>query len=232
MTEYRLRMKELPPTEQPRERMAALGPAALSDAELLAILLRVGVPGLNVLQLAQQALVEYGGWPGLLRAEHGELCRRRGMGEAKAATVKAALEIGRRLLLTGPDERFQIKSPADAATLLMVEMGHLDQEHLRAVLLDTKNRVQHVATIYIGSVNTAMIRVGEVFKEAIRRNSAALILAHNHPSGDPSPSPEDILVTRQIVEAGRLLDCEVLDHLVIGRGRYVSMRERGLGFPG
>jgi DNA repair protein RadC len=232
MTEYRLRMKELPPAEQPRERLASVGPTALSDAELLAILLRVGVPGLNVLQLAQQTLAECGGWPGLLRADYGELARRRGMGEAKAAAIKAALEIGRRLLLAGPDERFQIKSPSDAATLLMVEMSHLDQEHLRAVLLDTKNRVQQVVTIYIGSVNTAMIRVGEVFKEAVRRNSAALILAHNHPSGDPSPSPEDILVTRQIVEAGKLLDCEVLDHLVIGRGRYVSMRERGLGFPG
>ncbi len=231
MTEYRLRMKELPLTDQPRERLASVGPQALSDAELLAILLRVGVPGVNVLQLSQQTLVDYGGWSGLLRAEYEGLCRGRGMGVAKAATVKAALEIGRRLLLTGPDDRFQIKSPADAATLLMVEMGHLDQEHLRAVLLDTKNRVQQITTIYIGSVNSAMIRVGEVFKEAIRRNSAALILAHNHPSGDPSPSPEDILVTRQIVEAGKLLDCEVLDHLVIGRGRYVSMRERGLGFP-
>jgi DNA repair protein RadC len=183
-----------------------------------------------VLHLAQQTLRECGGWSGLLRVDHDDLCRRHGMGAAKAATVKAALEIGRRLLLAGPDERMQIKSPADAATLLMVEMGHLDQEHLRAVLLDTKNRVQQVATIYIGSVNSAQIRVGEVFKEAIRRNSAALIVAHNHPSGDPTPSPEDILVTRQIVEAGKLLDVECLDHLVIGRGRYVSMRERGLGF--
>lgn len=231
MSEYRLRMRELSPSDQPRERLATLGPGALSDAELLAILLRVGVPGLNVLQLAQQTLVTYGGWAGLLGAEYGELSRLRGMGTAKAATVKAALEIGRRLILVGPDERYQIKSPADAATLLMLEMSHLDQEHLRAVLLDTKNRVQQVVTVYIGSVNSAMIRVGEVFKEAVRRNSAALILAHNHPSGDPTPSPEDILVTRQIVEAGKLLDCEVLDHLVIGRGRYVSMRERGLGFP-
>ncbi|MEI8166761.1 MAG: UPF0758 domain-containing protein, partial [Chloroflexales bacterium] len=161
MTEYRLRMKELPLTDQPRERLASVGPQALSDAELLAILLRVGVPGVNVLQLSQQTLVDYGGWSGLLRAEYEGLCRGRGMGVAKAATVKAALEIGRRLLLTGPDDRFQIKSPADAATLLMVEMGHLDQEHLRAVLLDTKNRVQQITTIYIGSVNSAMIRVGE-----------------------------------------------------------------------
>jgi DNA repair protein RadC len=184
-----------------------------------------------VLQLAQHLLIEHHGWNGLLRAEYAELCRKRGVGAAKAATLKAALEIGRRLLLTGGDERLQIRSPTDAADLLMLEMGHLDQEHLRTVLLDTKNRVQHVATIYIGSVNSALIRIGEVFKDAIRRNSTALIVAHNHPSGDPTPSPEDILVTRQIVEAGKLLDIDVLDHLIIGRGRWVSMRERGLGFP-
>lgn len=230
MSEYRLRMKELPAADQPRERLAALGAGALSDAELLAILLRVGVQGANVLQLAQQLLVEYGGWPGLLRADYADLCRRYGLGAAKAATLKAALEVGRRMLIAGHDQRFQIRSPADAATLLMVEMGYLDQEHLRTVLLDTKNKVQQITTVYIGSVNSASIRIGEIFKAAVRHNSAALIVAHNHPSGDPTPSPEDILVTKQIVEAGRLLDVDVLDHLVIGRGHYVSMRERGLGF--
>jgi DNA repair protein RadC len=226
-----LRIRELPPREQPRERLRDSGPAALSDAELLAILLRVGVSGTNVVQLAQQLLSEHKGWSGLLRADYHELCRRRGVGEAKAATLKAALEIGRRLLIAGLDERPQIRSPADVASLLLLEMGHLEQEQLRAVLLDTKNRVQEIATIYVGSVNSAQVRVGEVFRDAIRRNSAAIIVAHNHPSGDPTPSPEDILVTRQIVEAGKLLDVDVLDHLVIGRGRYVSMRERGLGFP-
>jgi len=229
-TVYHLRIKELPPTEQPRERLRNQGAAALSDAELLAILLRVGVAGTNVVQLAQQLLVEHGGWTGLLRADYAELCKRRGVGEAKAATVKAALEIGRRLLIAGAEERPQIKSPADVASLLTLEMSHLDQEHLRVVLLDTKNRVQQIATVYIGSVNSALIRVGEVFREPIRRNSTAVIVVHNHPSGDPTPSSEDILVTRQIVEAGKLLDIDVLDRLVIGRGRYVSMRERGLGF--
>src|SRR5204863_9963348 len=106
----------------------------------------------------------------------------------------------------------------------------LDQEHLRAVLLDTKNRVQGISTIYVGSLNTSHIRVGEVFKDALKKNSAALIVVHNHPSGDPTPSPEDVLVTREIVAAGVLLDVDVLDHLVIGQGRFVSMRERGLGF--
>ncbi|WP_129631874.1 RadC family protein [Candidatus Oscillochloris fontis] len=229
---YHLRIKEFPPDSQPRERLRDAGPAALSDAELLAILLRVGVAGTNVLQLAQQILAEHGGWVGLQRADYSELCRRHGVGEAKAATLKAALEIGRRILITGTDARPQIRSPTDVANLLMVEMGHLDQEHLRTVLLDTKNRVQQISTIYVGSVNTAVIRVGEVFRDAVRKNSTAIIMVHNHPSGDPTPSTEDILVTRQIVEAGKLLDVEVLDHLIIGRGRYVSMRERGQGFSG
>jgi len=133
--------------------------------------------------------------------------------------------------LVTPDARVQIRSPRDVAAMLMVEMGHLDHEELRAVLLDTKNRVIRVVTVYSGSVNSAMIRVGEVFKDALRVNATAMIIAHNHPSADPTPSPEDILVTRQIVEAGRLLDCEVLDHLVIARGTFSSLRELGLGFP-
>ncbi len=132
--------------------------------------------------------------------------------------------------LLRPSERTQIKSPSDMAALLMVEMSHLDQEELRVVCLDTKNRVQKIATVYVGSLNASIVRVGEVFKEAIRLNSAAIIVAHQHPSGDPTPSPEDVLVTRQIVEAGHLLDIPCLDHLVVGKGRFVSMRERGLGF--
>lgn len=132
--------------------------------------------------------------------------------------------------LLRPAPREQIRSPADAAAVLMVEMGTLDQEELRTVLVDTKNRVQGITTVYKGSLNASLIRVGEVYKEALRRNSAAIVVAHNHPSGDISPSPEDILLTRQIVEAGKLLDVECLDHLVIGQGKWLSMRERGLGF--
>jgi DNA repair protein RadC len=230
MAEYHLRIKDLPSDAQPRERLRDHGPTALSDAELLAILLRVGVAGTNVLLLSQQLLVDRGGWPGLLRTDYADLCKRHGIGEAKAATLKASLEIGRRLLLTEQEQRFQVKSPSDVAALLMLEMSHLDQEHLRTVLLDTKNRVQTINTIYIGSLNSSLIRVGEIFKEALKRNSAGLIVVHNHPSGDPTPSPEDLMVTREIVAAGRLLDVDVLDHLVIGHGRFVSMRERGLAF--
>jgi len=123
-----------------------------------------------------------------------------------------------------------VKSPSDVANLLMLEMGFLEQEHLRVVLLDTKNHVLGMPTIYVGSLNTSVMRIGELFREAVRANSAALIVVHNHPSGDPTPSPEDVSITRQIVEAGKLLDVDVLDHLVIGQQRYVSLKERGLGF--
>ncbi|MEM8535611.1 MAG: DNA repair protein RadC [Chloroflexota bacterium] len=230
MSDYVIRMKELPSSEQPRERLRDYGPASLSDAELLAILLRVGVQGMNVVQLAQQMLREYGGWAGLMRSDYVDICKVHGMGEAKAATLKASLEIGRRLLLTSSEERFQIKSPTDVAQLMRLEMGHLDQEHLRTICLDTKNKVQKVHTVYVGSLNSALIRIGEVFKEALKLNSASIIIVHNHPSGDPTPSPEDILITRQIEQAGQLLDIDVLDHLIIGEGRFVSFREHKLGF--
>lgn len=219
----------MPDHERPRERLRLQGAESLSDAELLAILLRVGVTGLNVVQLAQQLLIEFGGWRGLQKASFEHIQTWHGMGEAKTAQLKAALEIGRRLALLGMEERIQIKSPSDVAKLMQLEMGHLDQEHLRAICLDTKNKVQKIQTIYVGSLNSASIRVGEVFKEALKINSASIIICHNHPSGDPTPSSEDVLVTRQIVEAGKLLDVDVLDHLVIGQGRYVSLRERGLG---
>jgi DNA repair protein RadC len=222
-------LKEWPARERPLERLADVGPAALSDSELLAVVF--GATGRhNPVALAQALLTDHGGWLGLQRLTFVELARQPGMTRARAAQVKAALEISRRLLLTGTAERFEIRSPADAAQLLIAEMSHLEQEHLRVLCLDTKNRLQKMHTVYIGSVNTSAVRIGEIYKEPIRLNSTSVIIVHNHPSGDPSPSPEDVLVTRQIVEAGKLLDIETLDHLVIGQGKYVSMRERGLGF--
>ena len=180
-------------------------------------------------QALREALSPYIALPRLRRlvAEHGDLYQALHC-PTPPQDVLAVLELLRAMLQPSP--RDQIKSPTDAAGLLMLDMSALDQEHLRTVLLDTKNRVQTIATVYVGSVNTAMIRVGEVFKAALAWNSAALIVVHNHPSGDPSPSPEDVLITHQIVAAGKLLDIDVLDHLVIGQGRYCSMREKGLGF--
>ena len=232
MPEYHVRIKELPVSEQPRERLRDYGPSALSDAELLAILLRTGVPGMNVVQLAQKLLIDHGGWAGIQRMNFEEFTSIHGFGEAKAAHVKAALEIGRRLLLAQPEQRPQITSPADVANLLLLEMSHLEQEHLRVVILNTKIFDLKISTIYIGSINSSAVRVGEIFKEALKQNAAAIIIAHNHPSGDPTPSSEDVAVTGEIVEAGKLLGVDVLDHLVIGQGRWVSLRERGLGFNG
>jgi DNA repair protein RadC len=226
----RYMIRELPTSERPRERLQHSGAAALSNSELLAIILRTGIGGESVLDLAKRLLVTYGGLAGLARASFGQLARERAVGTAKAAQVLAAFELGKRLIIASPDERPQITSPADAANLLMPEMELLEQEHLRTVLLDTRHRVLASPTVYIGNVNTSVIRVGELFREAVRLNCTALIAVHNHPSGDPTPSPEDVRVTKQIVEAGKLLDIEVLDHLVIGRQRYVSLKERGQGF--
>jgi DNA repair protein RadC len=221
-----LTVKELPDSEQPVNRLHFYGPSALSTTELLAIL--AGTP--HQLQDAANLLAIFEGIEGVARANMPELQQQPGIGAATAARIKAAFELGRRLLVERPMDRCQIRSPADAANLLLGEMGLLEQEELRTILLDTKNRVIAIPTIYVGSVNTTMIRVAEVFREAVRRNCPAIIVLHNHPSGDVSPSPEDVMVTKQIVEAGKLMDVEVLDHLILGRNRYVSMKERGLGF--
>lgn len=224
------RITDLHESDRPRERLASLGPQALSNAELIAILLRVGVPGENAVQVGQRLLQKFGGILGIHRAPFVDLINQHGIGEAKAAQLKAAIELGRRLTLESPDERPTINSPADAATLVMYEMGALEQEHLRVMLLDRRNRVLEVVELYRGSVSSAQVRVGEVFREAIRKNASALIVIHNHPSGDPTPSPDDVALTRAIVQAGKMLDVDVLDHLVIGQVRWVSLKERGLGF--
>jgi len=228
--EYNLTIKELPVSERPRERLLHAGATALSTAELMAIILRIGVGGQSVLSVSQHLLARFDGLRGLARASAPDLMSEHGIGEAKVAQLKAAFELGRRLLVTSPAERPQVRSPADAAQLLMAEMSLLEQEHLRLVLLDTKNYVLTIPTVYVGSLNTSLIRIGELFRYALRENCAALIVAHNHPSGDPTPSPEDVIVTSRIVEGGQLLDVEVLDHLIIGHGRFVSLKERGLGF--
>lgn len=223
-------LRELPDELLPRNRLYYAGPGALSTSELLSLILGSGRPGCNALRLAETLLVHFGGLHGIARASDAELQRVAGIGPAKAAQVRSALELGRRLLATPPTEKLQVRSPADVANLLMLEMGLLEQEHICTVLLDTRNVVQRVVTVYVGNLNTAVMRVGEIFREAIRSNCASIIIVHNHPSGDPTPSPEDVRVTEQLVEVGRLMDIEVLDHLVIGHNRYVSLKERGLGF--
>jgi DNA repair protein RadC len=229
-TVYRPLIRDLPTGERPRERLIRAGEGALSTSELLAIILRTGTGGESVLDMASRLLSYYGGLAGLARASFAELEAERGMGEAKTSQLKAAIELGRRMLLSSPEDRFLVRSPSDVAQLLMAEMAHLQQEHFQVLYLDTRNRLLGSETVYVGSLNASHIRVAEVFRDAVKRNCAAIIVAHNHPSGDPTPSPEDVEVTRQLVAAGNLLDIEVLDHLIIGQQRFVSLRERGLGF--
>jgi DNA repair protein RadC len=224
------RITDLSAEERPRERMAKKGADALSTAELLAILLRVGVEGENAVRMGQRLLDQFGGLTGLQMADFQEVCAVHGLGPAKAAQIKAAIELGHRLLLENPEIKDSISSPSDAADIIRYKMQALKQEELWVIILDTRNRMIHIEEVYKGSLNSSQVRVGELFRAAIQHNGASVIVAHNHPSGDPSPSPEDVALTRAVVEAGRLMDIEVLDHLVIGRGEYVSMKERGIGF--
>ena len=226
-----LTIKELSPDERPRERLRLRGAASLSNGDLLAILLNTGLPGENVSAVAQRLLVDHGGLPGLMRLDVTELAKIRGLGEAKAARLKAALELASRLVALSPDQRLQITSPDDVVNLVGIEMAALEQEQLRTVLLDTKHRVQAIKTVYQGSVNQAQVRIAEVFRDAIRQNAVAIVVVHNHPSGDPTPSAADVALTAELAKAGDLLGVDVLDHLVIGQGRHVSLRRLGLGFP-
>lgn len=224
------RVRELPESERPRERLERLGPHALTTSELLAILLNTGTATEDVLSLASRLLGDHAGLRGLAAADMPTLQATRGIGPAKATTVAAAFELGRRLALEGDDVRPQVRDPADIARLVQAEMELLQQEELRLLTLDTKHRVLSNSVLYRGSVNAAPARVAEVFREAVRRNATAIAIVHNHPSGDPTPSRDDIALTEHLVEAGELLQLELLDHIVIGKGRFLSMREQRLGF--
>ncbi len=226
MSAYRIR--DWDAAERPRERLARLGAHSLSTAELLAILLRTGTPGEHAVALARRLLHDFGGLPGLHRAPFDALRRTKGIGLAKAAQIKAALELAQRLRLAEWQTRPTISGPQDVAEMLLTEMAALEQEHLRVVLLNTRNHVLQVVEVVRGSVNSAQVRIAELFRAAVQQNATGLILVHNHPSGDPTPSPDDIALTRQAVQAGALLDIRVLDHIVLGAGRYVSLREQGL----
>jgi DNA repair protein RadC len=231
----RYTVKDLPATERPRERLLELGPEALSPAELLAIVLRTGTTDKRVTELAQDLLKRFGGLDGLRRALPSEICQVYGLGPAKAAQILAALELGRRLQAEAPPERvYSIRSPENVAEMLGFEMERLEQEHLYVVLLDNKHRVVgKPLAVYKGNASGAVVRSAELFRDAVRQNMPAIVLAHNHPSGDPNPSAEDVEVTRQALEAGANLDIAVLDHIIIGRRQFVSLRRErpGLAWP-
>lgn len=223
-------LAEMPAAERPRERLLNHGPAALTNTELLAILLNTGLPGESVMDLAERLLREYGGFTGLMTMGAQELARVHGLGPAKATKLKASMEIANRILASNPNQRPRISTPDDVTNLIGLEMSLLEQEQLRIVLLNTRNEVIGIRTLYQGTTNQAQVRIAEVFREAVRANAIAIVVVHNHPTGDPTPSAADISLTQELVSAGNTLDVKVLDHMIIGHGRHVSMKRLGLGF--
>ena len=213
----------MPIRERPSSRICD-GTKHLSLMELIASLMG----GPDQLEIAQQIVTTFG--YDLRKVGRDDLLAIKGIGPDRCGRILASIELGKRLACFQEDDKPTISSPAAAAGLVQYEMSGLEQEHLRTILLDARNRLIRVHEVYVGSLTTSLIRTGEVFREAIKANAAGMIVVHNHPSGDPSCSPEDLSCTRNLVEAGRLLDIPVLDHIVIGRGRFVSMREQGLGF--
>jgi DNA repair protein RadC len=224
------RVSEIPVEERPRERLASRGVAGLTNPELVALVWGSGARGLGAVDLAEEALARHDGLGGLARASELELVDLPGVGAAKAAQLTAAFELGRRLVADWPAGRWTVRAPRDVADRLLPAMGHLEREELRVVLLNAKNAVLKVVTVYQGNVSASLVRVGELFRDAVRISAAGVILVHNHPSGDPTPSPDDLHLTAEALAAGRLLDIEVLDHVVIGHDAWVSLRDRGVAF--
>lgn len=228
--QYRPTIKEMPETERPRERLQSYGPSVLSTPELLAIIMRTGSRGENVVSLATRVVSHFGSLPALARASVEELADVHGIGVAKACEIRAAVELGVRLAASVDDLKPSIHGPGDAAGLVLTEMSLLTEEELRVLVLDTKNQVLTIHKLYRGTANSAPVRPAEVFREAVRRNATGVIVVHNHPSGDPSPSPEDVETTNRLFETGKLLGIDLVDHLVIAGGRFISLRQKGLGF--
>jgi DNA repair protein RadC len=220
----------LPSTERPRERLQQRGPSGLTSAELIALIWSTGARGRTAVDVATDALSRYDGLTSLARATDIELEAIPGVGSARAAQLLAAFELGRRLMADWPAGRWQVRSPGDVADRLILQMGRLEREELRVVLLNARNVVLRVATVYAGNVSSSLVRVGELYRDAVRLNAVGVILVHNHPSGDPTPSSDDLHLTAEALAAGRLLDISLLDHLVIGHDAYVSLRDRGIQF--
>ncbi len=223
-------VRDLPAAERPRERLAMRGPGGLSAAELIALVWGTGSGGRSAVELAEEALARHATVGALARATDTELAVIPGIGAAKAARLAAAFELGRRSIAERPAGRWTIRSPRDVADRLLVDMGRLEREELRVLSLNAKNAVQRVSTVYVGNVSASLVRVGELFRDAVRLDASGVILVHNHPSGDPTPSPDDLHLTAEAIAAGRLLDVDVLDHVVIGQDAWISLRDRGVTF--
>jgi DNA repair protein RadC len=220
-------IRDFPQDERPRERFISNGPASLSNHELIAILLRTGTKDESVLQLSNRLLTSFEGLRLLKAATLEEITSIKGIGQAKAIQILAAVEVGRRISNLNDNDRYVIRSPEDGANFVMNDMRFLSQEHFVCLYLNTKNQVLHKKTVFIGSLNASIVHPREVFREALKRSAASIIAIHNHPSGDPAPSREDIEVTKRLVECGKMIGIDVLDHLIIGENKFVSLKEKG-----
>jgi DNA repair protein RadC len=220
----------LPAPEKPRQRLAQHGPAALSTVELISILWGSGSGGGAAVAAASAVMQRHEGLIGLARAADAELEEVPGIGPVRAAQLSAAFELGRRVVADWPAGRWTVRGPRDIGERLVPQMGYLEREELRVVLLNTRNAVLRLVTVYQGNVSSSLVRIAELFRDAIRLNAAGLVLVHNHPSGDPTPSPDDMRLTAEALAAGRLLDIQVLDHLIVAGDGFVSLRDRGVAF--
>lgn len=220
-------IRDIHPVDRPRERLRQNGMSQLTNQELLAILLRTGYKNVSVMQLATNVLSHFEQLHEIKDATVEELMHIDGIGEAKAVEILAATEFGRRVHLKRMHNDFTIRTPDDAATLLMSDMSSLKQEHFVVLYMNVKNQVIHRQTVFIGSLNASIVHPREIFREAVKRSAASIICAHNHPSGNPTPSQEDIDVTKRIQQAGNVLGIELLDHVIIGDDQFISLKEKG-----
>lgn len=220
-------MKDLSPDDRPREKLLRSGPTALGDNELVALILGSGVRGASALGLANDLLGRCGGLHGLARATAAELAQVEGIGSARAAQLVASLELGRRALAHAPGARVQFRSPRDAAAYLLPTFGARPVEQFGIVLLDTRHRVLRTAIVASGTLNSTIVQPRDVYREAVLGAAASIVAFHNHPSGDPSPSPDDVALTRRLRAAGTLMGVELVDHIVLGDARYCSLKEMG-----
>ncbi|CAN5648855.1 DNA repair protein RadC [soil metagenome] len=223
-------VKEMAEADRPRERLLKHGASVLSTAELIAVLLNTGTVGVPVTTVAERLLADNGGLRGLMRMDVSQLVDAQGVGPAKAAKLAAALELAARVVALGPDDRPRISTPEDIVRLVGTEMGSLDHEQLRVLVVDTKHRVMAVRTVYKGTANQAQVRIAEVFRDAVKLNGTGIAVVHNHPSGDATPSAADLALTVEIEHAGTLLGISVLDHVIVVASGHQSLRRLGIGF--
>lgn len=225
----RYTIKDLPLSERPREKLISYGVETLSNAELLALIIKIGNRENTAVEVAQKILnIDNRGIGYLADVTLEELTQVKGIGESKAAQILACIEIGKRLNRIGPHDKIKVSSPIVLVNLLMDEMRFLNKEHFNIAILDTKNQILAIENISIGTLNASIVHPRDVFKVAIKRNANSIILIHNHPSGDPSPSNEDINITNRLIDVGNLIGIKVLDHIIIGDNKYISFKEKNL----